>query len=183
MKIQISRERVMIEIDKAHRDLIYGLIVASKPKSILELGFGTGRTSNTIIEAINFNEIPVRYDIVDNWHDWGGVKPEVVDQGWYKDYATFVTSTEEDFVMANYDKFKYDFIVSDADHANTHKWFWHIYSMVRGLGILVAHDVGGEYPGLHLITDMFGLGDKYVIFNQNSRGDEKCDRGLLVIFK
>ena len=97
-----------------------------------------------------------------------------------------VTSNERDFVFATQNR--YDFIMSDADHECTHQWFEHVYdNLLADSGILIYHDVNlvtHEYPGLaELYYRCQQLGYRYHLFNATTRSDERCERGLLVIFK
>ena len=67
-----------VKIDTAHAELIYGLIVSSKPKKILELGLGGGKSADAIIKGINYNQNNSEFSIVDNWLDFGSNIPDGV---------------------------------------------------------------------------------------------------------
>lgn len=170
------------KIDNSHVHLIFGLIVAQKPRSVLEFGFGSGCSSHSITEAIRYNQNDARYVIVDNWLDYNGQRPDHL-LGWYKE-AEFVTSDEKDYVDSCKDKF--DFILSDADHHHTDQWFKDVYNrlLVKG-GILVYHDVTNPmFPNLRgIMSQCRDVGTAPRLFDQNSVSGERCDRGLLVIFK
>src|ERR1700746_3979106 len=65
-----------IKIDTNHVDLIYGLIVAAKPRAPPEFGLGPPVATYRILAAIAYNAIPAtRYTVVDNWKDFGGTMP------------------------------------------------------------------------------------------------------------
>jgi hypothetical protein len=77
--------------------------------------------------------------------------------------------------------------LSDADHWNTQNWFDLVYSKIlsRG-GILLYHDVTNLalFPNLlQIFEDALRNSYHYVLFNRNSRPGERCDRGLLAVFK
>lgn len=174
-----------VKIDQAHADLLRGLVVAQKPKTILELGIGGGQGTDAILSGLDYNQQPFAYTLVDNWFDFQGQQPlEVAEK--YGSRINIITSDERDFVFSCETKF--DFIMSDADHFNTEKWFEYVYSeLVNDNGILCYHDVNlvdNEFVNLREIyykCREYGLA--YKLFNQNSLPTERCQRGLLVIFK
>ncbi len=170
------------KIDICHADLIYGLIVSRKPKSILELGLGGGRATDKILEGIAYNQNNPRYVLVDNWCDFGYQKPPHA----MKYQMEIITSDEEDFVKNCHDQF--DFILSDADHQRTDQWFDLVYGQLLGRnGILIYHDVDTvwqTYPNLLTILERCqSRGLSHFLFNYDSLLSERCERGLLVIFK
>ena len=59
-----------VKVDQAHADLLTGLIVANKPKTVVELGIGGGQGSDAIIKGLAYNGQEYDYTIVDNWMDW-----------------------------------------------------------------------------------------------------------------
>jgi predicted O-methyltransferase YrrM len=178
-----------VAVDQCHLDLVYGLIVSHKPKSVLELGVGSGRTTRTIIRATDNNEDKPAITLVDSWADFGGKVPECIEN--YKKFCKVVTSEERDFVFSTRDA--YDFIFSDADHWNADKWFDYVYDrLLSPNGILVYHDVStGPLPNNELrfpnLTNILykckARGLSHVHLDRCSKKGEKCYRGLLVIFK
>lgn len=188
----------MIGIDKAHADLIAGLIKSFKPTCILELGYGDGVSHDAIAGAALYNQNKPRYTLVDSWHDWNFVMPTAVHEtirthslnhvthkGEYNTFETFsiVTSTEEDFVKTALSKgMQYDFIMSDADHQHSHEWSPEVFDkLLASPGILIYHDVDGSYPGLGMLPGFYD--NTGYVFKNSTREDEECKRGLLVIFK
>jgi predicted O-methyltransferase YrrM len=174
-----------VKIDQAHADLITGLIKSHKPKTVLELGIGGGQSTNAILAGLDYNQQTFDYTLVDNWMDFGGVMPGEVND-LYGKRINIVTSDEKAFVFGN--NKKYDFIMSDADHHQTDQWFEYVLdSLVADGGILCYHDVNlieNEFVNLRNIyyrCQEFNL--KHVLFNKNSLPGERCQRGLLVIFK
>jgi predicted O-methyltransferase YrrM len=173
-----------VKIDRAHADLLTGLVKSSKPKTVLELGIGGGQATDAILAGLDYNQQTFNYTLVDNWLDFGGVMPEVVGET-YGNRINIVTSGECEFVFSCNEK--YDFIMSDADHHNTQNWFEYVYdSLLADDGILVYHDVmlTSQFPNLLEILyrcQEFNL--KYKLFNKDSLPTEMCYRGLLVIFK
>ena len=170
-------------IDDCHAALIASLVACAKPQRVLELGFGPGQSCRAILKALQYNGSSFEYDLVDNWIDFGGALPDVTKSDEFK-VIRFISSTEREFVYGCLDK--YDFIFSDADHHNTQCWFQRVYEeMLNPGGILLYHDVTtADFPNLYeLVQDCRDLGLSYRVFNKNSREGERCDRGLLAIFK
>ena len=128
----------VVAVDDCHADLIENLIKCNKSKKILELGFGSGAATNSILRGLLFNGSKFDYTLVDSWHDWHGkIQEDAVAK--YQDIK-FISSSEEVFVKGN--KEKYDFILSDADHENTDRWFYYVYkNLLEDGGILIYHDV------------------------------------------
>lgn len=174
-----------VKIDQSHADLLYGLIVSAKPKKILELGVGGGKSADTIVSAIQYNKNNCEFTIVDNWYDFGFMMPpEVFDR--YGQHAKIISSNERDFVFSCSEQF--DFIFSDADHNATDQWFEVVYeNLLSSNGILIYHDINlFEDSFVNLRNILFTcqrLNLNYQLFNKNSLVDERCHRGLLVIFK
>ena len=170
-------------MDKNHIDLIYSLIISQKPRSILELGIGSGFLTCKILEAISYNEIhQTTFDCVDNFIDWGYNIPDHIREirG-----INIIINSEENFVKSC--KNKYDFIISDADHPNCHRWITETCSLLNDGGILIYHDVTNQdFPNLKSILDHFNkLPTTYstLLFNKSSKANERCSRGLLIINK
>lgn len=170
----------LISIDLNHLDLIYSLIICNKPINCLELGIGSGATTKKIIEAFRYNELNFNIDCVDNFFDWGGSCPKHISE--LKNINTFVSSEYEYITSCSK---KYDFIISDADHYNTHKWLMETLNLLNSKGILIYHDVNNiDFPNLKsLIDQVEQLNLNHMIFNKNSKINERCHRGLLVIQK
>jgi predicted O-methyltransferase YrrM len=180
----MSRPGKIVGIDEAHCKLIYGLIVSHKPRRILEFGLGEGLSAHHISEAIAFNNIPFEYTIVENWVGWEGQKPDTLP---YLLGATLVESSEREFVEKSIrEHIRWDFILSDADHSNSNKWFWDVWELMLNTGgIFVLHDItNANHPNLRSILEpVTRLGWRHAMFNKSSKPDEECERGLLVIFK
>ena len=175
-----------VKIDTAHSDLVGALVKANKPKRILEIGLGGGKSTDAILDAVQFNKQDYQYVLVDNWQDWGGIIPDGVQQK-YADRIDLVTANEKDFVH-NYDG-KFDFIMSDGDHHRTNQWFEYVYvNLLEEKGILIYHDINLiDSDAFHNLKEIYEkvkqYGLSHRLFNKNSRPDERCQRGLLVIFK
>ena len=174
-----------VKIDQAHAELIYGLVVASKPVNLLELGLGGGKSVDSVLAGLEYNKQPYSYTLVDNWLDWNGSIPDGVEEK-YANVLQIVTSDEKEFVYSCQQK--YDFIVSDADHYRTDQWFKYVYdNLLEDNGILIYHDVdffGNSFPNLRQIYfTAVKNGYSFKLFNKNSLPGEQCQRGLMVIFK
>jgi predicted O-methyltransferase YrrM len=177
-----------VKVDLVHAKLVGGLVASLKPSNILELGIGGGRVTDEILTAIDFNQNNPRYTLVDNWYDFGFSMPLEVSEK-YSDKINIVTSDEKDFVFST--KEKYDFIMSDADHHHTNEWFEYVYdNLLSEEGILIYHDVNvfpeieGSFPNLVEILDKCKKQNiHHKLFNKSTLPNERCHRGLLVIFK
>ena len=167
-----------VSIDQAHADLVFGLVSALKPESVLEIGYGGGKSCDTILAANKANGLDVKYILVDNWCDWGGVRPEEA----YRDDVTFVVMDEKSFSLTCGDTF--DFIFSDGDHFHADEWFAHTYdNLLNPGGILVYHDVL-NFPNLNtIINSCRDRSINHMVFYKNSHEYEACQRGLLVCYK
>jgi predicted O-methyltransferase YrrM len=173
-----------VKIDESHSKLVHALVLCRKPRQVLELGFGTGEATRAILTALQYNTRGYDYTVVDNWFDFDGVPPPIINDAMYAS-INFVTRSERDYLSGC--TATYDFIFSDADHFNTQNWFEQVYSrfLARG-GILMYHDVtnAAVFPNLlRILEDTIRGGYHYALFNENSRPNECCDRGLLAIFK
>lgn len=173
-----------IKIDVAHADLLRALVVAGKPKKVLELGIGGGQATDAILSGLEYNQQDYEYTLVDNWLDFGRKMPPEVQER-YGSRVNLVTLDEREFVFAC--KEQYDLIMSDADHHNTDQWFEYVFEhLVAEGGILCYHDVTlvDQFPNLLTILNRcqeYNLNHK--LFNKDSRPGEMCYRGFLVIFK
>ncbi len=174
-----------VKIDVVHAYLILGLVLSHKPTSILELGLGGGRSCDAILNALDFNKKQVNFTIVDNWLDWNGKIPDGVLE-MYGNKAQIVTMDEKEFVFST--KNTYDFIMSDADHNRTDQWFEYVYdNLLNKNGILIYHDVNLIEDAFVNLRNIYNKCQErqlnYFLFNKNSLIGERCQRGLLVIFK
>ena len=178
-------ENETVKIDVCHALLILGLVSAHKPKRILEIGIGGGRATDEILRGIEYNQNNAEYTIVDNFCDFGG-NSELVTERYGSRVKNIINSNEKDFVYSTKEEF--DFIMSDADHHHTHEWFEHVFNnLLLPNGILIYHDVNVfefGYPNLLEIYDYCKTNKlSHFLFNESSLPDERCGRGLLVIFK
>jgi hypothetical protein len=174
-----------VKVDIAHSNLLTGLVMANKPKYVLELGVGGGRSTDAILAGLEYNQQLFKYTLVDNWYDFGFVMPEEVGNK-YGSTVEIVTSDEKDYVFSHVKNF--DFIMSDADHHNTNEWFEHVYdNLLMDGGILCYHDINLVEESFVNLREIYNKCQErnitHMLFNKNSLPYEKCQRGLLVIFK
>src|SRR5262245_1354456 len=170
----------IVKIDVNHANFVRALITCTKPRKILELGFGAGEATRAILAGLRYNERPFDYTVVDNWLDFKGIQPELTKTPEFS-MITFVTSSEAEFVKGA--NGAYDFIFSDADHFNTQRWFEHVYShLLNRDGVLIYHDVTNpQFPNLlRIYTDVVKNGYDHVLLNVSSRQDERHRRRLAV---
>lgn len=167
-----------ISIDSNHIELIYSLIICHKPNNCLELGIGSGLTTKRIVQAFDYNEIVPNIDCVDNFFDWNGNCPDHIKE---LTSINIIINNEYDF-LTSCNK-KYDFIISDADHNNTDRWLDKTLQLLNAGGMLIYHDVTNvEFPNLKkLIEQAKTLRLNHMLFTKNSKMNERCNRGLLVI--
>ena len=122
----------------------------------------------------------MRYVLVDDGTDWGGNLPAAeLPEG-----IEIIEQSERDFTYACTESF--DFIFSDADHQHAEQWFIHTYAVLLNPGgVLCYHDVvNPDFPNLReILSECERLQLRYVLFDANSTATERCDRGLMVIFK
>ncbi len=168
-----------VPMDDNHIALIKSLVTCSKPMAILELGIGSGAVTSALLEAMAYNRNGVTLTCVDNFTDWGGDAPDGM-----KDLpVNLVVQSEREFVASCRDRF--DFIVSDADHDRSNEWIAGTLALLSEGGIAVFHDVSNpDYPNLlSIIQHVKSNGMSHVVFNKSSIPDERCHRGILVVFK
>jgi predicted O-methyltransferase YrrM len=173
----------IVAVDHAHAALLFALVMVQKPRRLLEIGMGSGKTADAILEALEYNGGEHAYTLVDSWLDFGGVMPEEVRRK-YAGRITLVSADEVEFVAACRSRF--DFIFSDGDHDTAEQRFERVYGeLLEDGGILAYHDVANpQYPNLARITAAcVERGIAHRLFARSSRPDERCERGLLVIFK
>ena len=182
MAISLSQYGKMVSMDTNHVELIAALIKSQKSRNILELGYGSGLCTKAIVSAIEYNSIPVNYAVVDNWFDTEGtqlVNPENLSR-----YIKFYKLSEQDFVLNCVTK--YDFILSDADHHNSNKWFDKVYNDLLSVdGIFICHDITNkEFTNLfNIYKACMKYRIPHMLFKKSTLSTERCERGLLVIFK
>jgi predicted O-methyltransferase YrrM len=174
----------LVKIDANHADFVRALVMCHKPRRVLEFGFGAGEATRAILDGLRYNSQPFEYTLVDNWLDFGGIPPAATRASAY-DGVTFTTGDERDFVLAC--DTGHDLVFSDADHHRTQDWFDLVYDrIVARDGVLIYHDITNTagFPNLlQIYRDVLRHGYDHVLLNRNSVPGERCDRGLLVIFK
>jgi len=170
-----------VAIDHNHIELIGSLIKCNKPESILEIGIGSGLVTNKIIEAVHYNHMKLNLTCVDNFIDWNGHVP--IGFATFKDLINFISSDEKSFVAKC--ELTYDFIISDADHHHTNEWVDKTINLLNKGGILIYHDVTNkDFKNLYnIVIHAQKHRLNHVVFNKSSKPGERCERGLLVIFK
>jgi predicted O-methyltransferase YrrM len=168
-------------IDTAHTYLIFSLIIASKPSKLLELGTGKGYATQSILAGIKYNERG-SLTCVDNLMDFGGIEPPFYTDLRNNGVNILAPMQEMEFIFSC--KEKYDFIMSDADHAFSGTWTEMTFALLNPGGIVCYHDIGDIYPNSKLSLEAAKFrGYPKILFNLNSRQGERCERGFLVIKK
>lgn len=175
-----------VKIDVAHAALLHGLVRAHKPERVLEFGFGGGRSLDAILEALTINRNCREYVLVDNWADFGGVMPGEARR--YVGAVDVTTNEEKDFVAEAIAAGKqFDFIMSDADHYYSNEWAAEVFLyLLTRPGIIVYHDIQKDGPFWNLYSIKQWCENNcipHMLFNRSSLPGERCERGLLVIFK
>ncbi len=165
-------------MDKAHAMIIASSVMAAKPRFTLELGVGTGTCTGPILEAIRYN-MSGMLTCVDLWIDYDGKKPEFVKE--YENQGAYlVTKHEREFCLDS-ETNSYDFLVSDADHGAG--WLGEHIRICRPGAIMFFHDTNNpDFHNLYNIQNIVKeLGWSHYHFKENSRDDERCHRGLLMV--
>jgi predicted O-methyltransferase YrrM len=171
----------IVAMDDNHIQLINTLAICSKPTSVLEIGVGSGLVTKTLLDALQYNQKNSTLTCVDNFLDWNGQTPQGFDS--FKDNINFINSNERDFIISC--KETYDFIVSDADHHHTNEWVDKTFNLLNKGGILIYHDVTNpDFRNLYDIVRYAELHQiNHVVLNKSSLPHERCERGLMIIFK
>lgn len=171
----------IVAMDNNHINFIYSLMVCAKPKKVLEIGVGSGLVTNALLKGFEYNNLEVDLTCVDNFYDWNGVAPEGFDT--FSDRIRFINSSERDFTHEH--KETYDFIVSDADHHHANEWIDLTVGLLNPGGALICHDVTNpQFRNLYgIVSYAESKNLTHIIFNKSSLPHERCERGLIVIFK
>ena len=169
-------------IDICHNMLLFGVVLALKPKQILEIGIGSGYVTNTILTALSYNQ-KGKVLCVDCCKDCTVKEPEHF-KILRKNGAEIVIDSEESFVSKAKNK-TFDLIISDADHKKSHKWINKTASLLTDHGIIFFHDTNNKnFPNLKNNNEhMKSMGFSCKCFHQSSRKEERCERGWLMCFK
>jgi predicted O-methyltransferase YrrM len=167
-----------VAIDAAHALFISGAVLSKKPSNILEVGIGTGYVTAHLLYSIAYNKVG-KLTCIDNWNDTGGKEPphiqSIRDAG-----VNVIVQYEHQFVPSCEDN-TYDFVISDGDHRNSHKWIDEYLRITQNDGFMFFHDTNCKhYPNLNVIEKRVkecGLFNYH--FTVSSREDEECENGLL----
>jgi predicted O-methyltransferase YrrM len=168
-----------ISVDACHGLTIFGAAVSAKPESLLELGVGGAFVTNLLLDAIEFNE-KGSLTCVDSLHD--DFPPNLFDGIKERGANVIAPIEEKDFVFSVKEN-TYDFLMSDADHNHAGEWTDQIFKIMKPDSIMFFHDVTNPgYPNLlNYQKRAEELGKPFYLFNSDSRSDERCWRGLLMI--
>ncbi len=169
-------------IDICHSVLILGSLLSAKPESILELGVGTGFVTNLLLDGITYNQ-QGNLTCVDNFHDYNGHLQQSTLDKIASRKAKIIAPIEEKLFVINSQTDSYDFLVSDADHEHAGEWVDEIFRIMKPNSFMFFHDVSAPgYPNLaNYITRSKELGKPHYLFNVNSRPNESCQRGFLMV--
>jgi predicted O-methyltransferase YrrM len=169
-----------VAIDVAHNLFLIGALVARKPEQVLELGIGSGYVTWSLLHGLRYNRRG-RLTSVDNFLDWKGAEPPYVQELRDRGAEIIAPMEEKEFVFGAPSD-AYDFMVSDADHSRSGTWIDEHLRIVRNDGFMFFHDTNHQtkYKSLKLIEKRIReLRLPYFHFTENSRPDERCDRGWL----
>jgi predicted O-methyltransferase YrrM len=168
-------------IDTAHMFLIFSTIIALKPYKLLELGVGKGYATQAILAGIKYNGVG-SLTCVDNLADYCNAEPPFYADLRKQGAKIIAPVPEMSFVFSCPDKF--DFIMSDADHEKSGLWVEMTNALLNPGGIMCFHDIGDVYPNSKMVLEMVEKhGYSKMLFNANTRPDERCERGFLIIKK
>lgn len=167
-----------VPVDKNHASLVFSTAICSKPKTILELGIGSGLLTLSLLHAVAYNKLG-SITSVDNYLDWEGKEPDHFSQ-LRKFGINVVIQEEENFVRSC--KTKFDFVVVDGNHTDGHKWAKEIFDLVNPGGVLFSHDVLlCKNLGIYMeIAKERNLSFK--VYSENTLAGENCQRGFIQVF-
>ena len=167
-------------IDRCHSILLFGALISKKPENVLELGVGIGYVTNAIALALKYNG-KGKLTSVDNWCDSYDIEPKWINRFRKLGVRIPAPVSEEDFVRKSHSD-TFDFIVSDADHLNAHKWIDETLRILKNDGFAFFHDTNNKEYKLDLVVERVKeLGLPHYHFIEKSRPDEKNDRGWLFV--
>lgn len=168
-------------LDVPHNLFLIGSLLSRKPRNILEMGMGTGYLTWSIIQAIQYNGVG-QLTSVDNWCDWGGAEPLGIDRIKAAGVNVVAPIDEREFLRTCPDN-AYDFVISDADHRRSHQWTDEYLRITSHDGFLYFHDTNSPmFRNLYAIVETIQkLNLPHYHFTQNTRPDERCDRGFLFV--
>jgi spermidine synthase len=168
-----------VMMDEAHYRLIEGYAYALKPDFILELGMGSAELTNRLLKIIDYNARG-ELDVVDNWYDWRGIRPDHVPE---HKQLTIHEMDEKEFVTGMIGR--WDLIISDGDHYHTHEYVDRLLNSLTHTGVAFFHDVlNSDFVNLWEIVMYVMRNNRkfsYKIFDTTSRDNERCERGLLLV--
>lgn len=169
-----------VAIDVAHNLFLIGALVARKPERVLELGIGSGYVTRSLLHGLRYNQRGTLTS-VDNFLDWQGAEPPYV-RDFREMGAEIIAPVEEKEFVHAAPTDAFDFMVSDADHSRSGSWIDEHLRIVRHDGFMFFHDTNhqSKYRSLRRIEPRIReLRLPYFHFTENSRPDERCDRGWL----
>ena len=167
-------------LDRCHNLFLFSAILSKKPENILELGIGSGYVTQSLIHALRYNK-KGKLTCVDNWFNRGGQEPDGIDNVRAAGAEVIAPVTEEEFVR-NCPSDMYDFLISDADAFLSGLWVDEHLRITKQNGFMFFHNTNLReiYPNLQLIEKRVKeLGLLSYHFTENSRPDERCNRGWL----
>ena len=167
------------EIDLVHNCLLFGAVLASKPENVLELGIGNGYATRAIFYALKYNK-KGKLTSIDNWHDWKGKEPSHVDALRYLGVNVVAPIHERDFVRKQPDN-TYDFLLSDCDHRHAGEWAEDVFRIVKPSGLMFFHDISQCESLKRYVEISKERRLSHFIFSKNSRKEERCERGFLMV--
>jgi predicted O-methyltransferase YrrM len=169
-------------MDVAHAALIVSMVLSARPARVLELGIGPGYLTKALLLALRSNGRGTLTS-VDSWYDWSGRRPDHIAE-LQSLGAEVVCSSEESFVRSCA-RAQFEIIVSDADHFRSHEWFEDTLRLLTAEGVAFFHDTNQPraFPGLATLPSRARALGFPCRHYTSSRGEDRCDRGLLVVLK
>jgi predicted O-methyltransferase YrrM len=164
-------------LDESHCALLVGMILAMKPKRVLDLGVGPGFTSAATYRALQINGCGTM-TCVDNCAEREAA--DTMNQLQILETPIVIRMDERAFLGAQPDNL-FDILISDADHDHSHEWLDEHIRVNRGGGIMLFHDVcNPDYPKLATITERLQHLNP-MLFTESTIPGERCGRGWLVV--
>lgn len=169
-------------MDSCHYLHILGSLLAKKPERVLEIGIGTALLTVGLSMGLRFNQ-KGSLTCVDNWKEWHGIEPPEIAALKEAGVCVVAPVEERDFLAGCPDN-AYDFVVSDGDHCNIAQWVDEYFRITTPGGFVYFHDTNntGMFPSISRVQErVLELGLPCYHFISNSRSEERCERGLLMV--
>lgn len=171
-------------IDRAHVFLIAGLILAHKPRRVLELGVGSAYLTRVVLAALRENACG-ELTSVDNFYDWSGAQPPHIAVLQRESPSWKLVLSDETGFLREASSEAFDFVISDGDHTRGYQNTPDTFRVCAPGGVIVFHDTNSVLFRLlgRVPARCRQLGFPGMHFTAQSLPGERTERGLFVVAK